>query len=219
MSDGKDIKPKIESLNKVFQFYYKENYKVLRKATDFYLPFFIGRKKRIAEFEKQYIPFSVALFLEGVRNSTSKMEGVPDENLISALRKKLLNKIFDADFEQYWNVIESELERSPTNPKAVSDALSSLLLFKLYGPEASEHRPDLIESQRHIIATEFQVGKIHYQYSRGARIALERIKNPEFDPINVPAASHAPEHSGVKPGAPVQSIQAKVKQNTSETSN
>ena len=85
MAQSADLKAKIEGLNKVFQFYYKENFKTLRKATDFYIPWFIGRKKRLEEFQKQYIPFSVALFLEGVRNSTLKMEGEPNEELIEAL--------------------------------------------------------------------------------------------------------------------------------------
>ena len=44
MAQSADLKAKIEGLNKVFQFYYKENFKTLRKATDFYIPWFIGRK-------------------------------------------------------------------------------------------------------------------------------------------------------------------------------
>ena len=56
MAQSADLKAKIEELNKVFQFYYKENFKTLRKATDFYIPWFIGRKKRLEEFQKQYIP-------------------------------------------------------------------------------------------------------------------------------------------------------------------
>lgn len=44
MAQSADLKAKIEGLNKVFQFYYKENFKTLRKATDFYIPWFkIGR--------------------------------------------------------------------------------------------------------------------------------------------------------------------------------
>ena len=89
MAQSADLKAKIEGLNKVFQFYYKENFKTLRKATDFYIPWFIGRKNAWKNFKKQYIPFSVALFLEGVRNSTLKMEGEPNEELIEALRAKL----------------------------------------------------------------------------------------------------------------------------------
>ena len=174
MAQSADLKAKIEGLNKVFQFYYKENFKTLRKATDFYIPWFIGRKKRLEEFQKQYIPFSVALFLEGVRNSTLKMEGEPNEELIEALRAKLLHKSFKPDFDEYWNVIESTLERNPENPKEVSDAVSALLMFKLYGPKASEPMPEKLDSQRHTIASEFQVGKIHYQYSRGVRIAFEK---------------------------------------------
>ena len=53
MAQSADLKAKIEGLNKVFQFYYKENFKTLRKATDFYIPWFIGRKKRLEEFQKQ----------------------------------------------------------------------------------------------------------------------------------------------------------------------
>ena len=49
MAQSADLKAKIEGLNKVFQFYYKENFKTLRKATDFYIPWFIGRKKRLEE--------------------------------------------------------------------------------------------------------------------------------------------------------------------------
>ena len=89
-------------------------------------------------------------------------------------------------------VIESELERNPESPKEVSDAVSALLMFKLYGPKASEPMPEKLESQRHTIASEFQVGKIHYQYSRGARIALERLLDPKFDPEFVPRAAHDP---------------------------
>ena len=140
----------------------------------------------------RYIPFSVALFLEGVRNSTLKMEGEPNEELIEALRTKLLHKSFKPDFDEYWNVIESTLERNPENPKEVSDAVSALLMFKLYGPKASEPMPEKLDSQRHTIASEFQVGKIHYQYSRGVRIALERLLNPKFDPEFVPRAAHDP---------------------------
>ena len=132
------------------------------------------------------------VFLEGVRNSTLKMEGEPNEELIEALRTKLLHKSFKPDFDEYWNVIESELERNPESPKEVSDAVSALLMFKLYGPKASEPMPEKLESQRHTIASEFQVGKIHYQYSRGARIALERLLDPKFDPEFVPRAAHDP---------------------------
>ena len=113
MAQSADLKAKIEGLNKVFQFYYKENFKTLRKATDFYIPWFIGRKKRLEEFQKQYIPFSVALFLEGVRNSTLKMEGEPNEELIEALRTKLLHKSFKPDFDEYWNVDTRKKPREP----------------------------------------------------------------------------------------------------------
>lgn len=65
-------------------------------------------------------------------------------------------------------------------------------MFKLYGPKASEPMPEKLDSQRHAIASEFQVGKIHYQYSRGARIALERLLDPKFDPEFVPCATHDP---------------------------
>ena len=47
MAQSADLKAKIEALNKVFQFYYKENFNTLRKATDFYIPWFMGRKKRL----------------------------------------------------------------------------------------------------------------------------------------------------------------------------
>ena len=120
------------------------------------------------------------------------MEGEPNEELIEALRTKLLHKSFKPDFDEYWNVIESTLERNPENPKEVSDAVSALLTFKLYGPKASEPMPEKLDSQRHTIASEFQVGKIHYQYSRGARIALERLLDPKFDPEFVPRATHDP---------------------------
>ena len=59
------------------------------------------------------------------------MEGEPNEELIEALRTKLLHKSFKPDFDEYWNVIESTLERNPENPKEVSDAVSALLMFKL----------------------------------------------------------------------------------------
>lgn len=52
--------------------------------------------------------------------------------------------------------------------------------------------PEKLDSQRHTIASEFQVSKIHYQYSRGVRIALERLLNPKFDPEFVPRAAHDP---------------------------
>ena len=120
-----DLNDTVEGITTVFQFYYKENFKTLRKATDFYIPWFIGRKKRLEEFQKQYIPFSVALFLEGVRNSTLKMEGEPNEELIEALRTKLLHKSFKPDFDEYWNVIESTLERNPENPDRKSTRLNS----------------------------------------------------------------------------------------------
>lgn len=70
------------------------------------------------------------------------MEGEPNEELIEALRTKLLHKSFKPDFDEYWNVIESTLERNPENPKEVSDAVSALLMFKLYGPKASEPMPE-----------------------------------------------------------------------------
>ena len=50
MAQSADLKAKIEALNKVFQFYYKENFKTLRKATDFYIPWFMGRKKLPSSF-------------------------------------------------------------------------------------------------------------------------------------------------------------------------
>ena len=52
MAQSADLKAKIEGLNKVFQFYYKENFKTLRKATDFYIPWFIGRKKTPGRISK-----------------------------------------------------------------------------------------------------------------------------------------------------------------------
>ena len=38
----------------------------------------------------------------------------------------------------------------------------------------------------------YQTREIHYQYSRGVRIALERLLNPKFDPEFVPRAAHDP---------------------------
>ena len=37
MAQSADLKAKIEGLNKVFQFYYKENFKTLRKAISTFL--------------------------------------------------------------------------------------------------------------------------------------------------------------------------------------
>lgn len=112
MAQSANLKAKIEGLNKVFQFYYKENFKTLRKATDFYIPWFIGRKNAWKNFKNSTFPSQFALFLEGVRNSTLKMEGEPNEELIEALRTKLLHKSFKPDFDEYWNVIESTLKET-----------------------------------------------------------------------------------------------------------
>lgn len=46
MAKRSDLKTKIDGLNRAFQFYYKANNNTLRKASDFYLPFIFGRKKR-----------------------------------------------------------------------------------------------------------------------------------------------------------------------------
>lgn len=56
MAQSADLKAKIEGLNKVFQFYYKENFKTLRKATDFYIHWFIGRKNAWKNFKNSTFP-------------------------------------------------------------------------------------------------------------------------------------------------------------------
>ena len=186
MAKQSDLKLKIEKLNSAFQFYYKANNNTLRKASDFYLPFVFGRKKRMAEFNAQYIPLSVAMFLESVRNTTAKMDGTPDEELIEKLREKLLPKKFESDFNAYWNLIESELERSPEDPKALSTALTNLFMFKIFGPESTDPNPNNLTSDRHQIAIDFQISKILYQYSRSSRVALEQIKDPNFNAEVIP---------------------------------
>lgn len=57
MAQSADLKAKIEALNKVFQFYYKENFKTLRKATDFYIPWFMGRKNAWKNFKNSTFLF------------------------------------------------------------------------------------------------------------------------------------------------------------------
>ncbi len=48
------------------------------KASDFYVPFFFGKKKRIAKFSKEYAPFAAACFTETLRNQTAKDSGEPN---------------------------------------------------------------------------------------------------------------------------------------------
>ena len=188
MAKKSDLKTKIDGLNRAFQFYYKANNNTLRKASDFYLPFIFGRKKRMTEFNAQYIPLSVAMFLEGVRNTTAKMEGAPDVELIEALKEKLLPKVYKDDFDKYWNVIESELEINPEEPKAISVALTNLFMF------------------------EFQLGKILYQYARSSRVVLEKIKDPNYNAAVIPTAAETAAAEAEKPkDAPENAEEKSVK--------
>ena len=212
MAKKSDLKTKIDGLNRAFQFYYKANNNTLRKASDFYLPFIFGRKKRMAEFNAQYIPLSVAMFLEGVRNTTAKMEGTPDVELIETLKEKLLPKVYKEDFDKYWNVIESELEINPEEPKAISVALTNLFMFQIFGPGSSDPNPYNQSSDRHQVAIEFQLGKILYQYSRSSRVVLERIKDSNYNAAVIPTAAETAAAEAEKPkDAPENAEEKSVK--------
>lgn len=180
MDQASDTAARVEALNKVFQFYYKANQTTLRKAGDFYAPIIFGRKKRLNFFSSEYIPLCLAMFLEGVRNSTAKMDGTPDEKSIAALKEKLLPRDYENAFNQYWAVIEEALEQTPSTPKALSEALSTAFMLRLFGDDTEEPHPEKISSARHQIAVDFQIGKMLYEFTRGSRIVLERLANPKF---------------------------------------
>lgn len=176
------VDQKAKALNRVFQYFYKKNNRTLLKASDFYIPFFFGKKKRLEEFNDQYIPLSVALFLESVRNCTCSYFNEPDIELIEKLKTDLLPAKYEETFDQYWNVINEELRKNPKDQKAMNSSITTLLLYKLYGPEASDPNEYNMNSQRHQVALDFQIGRLLFEYYSGTNTALLGLKDQEGKP-------------------------------------
>lgn len=170
-----DFSKKVKILTKVYNFYLITNKRVMLKASDFYIPLFFGKQKKVEEFDGEYNPLLIASFLEAVRNSSIKVEGKVDERLIEKLHDDLVRPIFVNNFDSYWDLINSELVKNPADPRPMVEALTTKFLNRLYGPNASEPRPDKISSYRHRVAVDFQVGKLLFELNKSCERMLQKL--------------------------------------------
>lgn len=174
-----ELEAKVEVVNKVFQNYYKDVHHSLLKASDFYVPWFIKRKERIAEFDAQYIPLSVAMLVEGLRSTTTKRDGKPDTMLMSRMRNKLLPEQYKKDFEDYCDLIEREQAKGHEDIRPLVKELTTLLMYKLFGPDASIPNEDIINSSRHQMAVDFQIGRFLFFLTKGSEKGFDYLKKKQ----------------------------------------
>lgn len=161
---------------RVFDHFYKSRFKHLLKASDFYVPFFFGKKKRIEEFSLEYKPLATAAFTEALRNYTVRKTGKPDEELIAMFVNKNVPDTIRPFYDSYWDLINSELEKNPENSKELVSSLATLFMYRLFGPESTEPNPDILNSHRHQIAVDFQVGNMMFEYTQGLKTVLDKLK-------------------------------------------
>lgn len=57
-----DFSKKVKILTKVYNFYLITNKRVMLKASDFYIPLFFGKQKKVEEFDGEYNPLLIASF-------------------------------------------------------------------------------------------------------------------------------------------------------------
>ncbi len=172
-----------DRLQKVYEHFYKASYKSILKSTDFHVPWFFDKKKRLEEFGRDYRCLTLTAFNEAIRNNTAKLTGTPDLELIDYFSKKYLDITTSPIYESYWDVAESEIERNPKDVKPVVTALSTLLMYRLFGPEAGEPNEYILNSSRHQVAVDFQIGTLMFEYYRGVNMVLTGgEKKPEQKP-------------------------------------
>lgn len=163
----------ISSVQRVYDHFYKSRYKSFLKASDFYVPFFFGKKKRLAEFAKEYAPFAAACFTESLRNLTAKDNGEPDKELIAAFVNKNVSAAIKPTYDDYWNLICREVDKNPEDARNIVSGLSTLFMYKLFGPDAAEPNPDTLNSHRHQVAMDFQVGSLMFEFTHGLKVVLD----------------------------------------------
>lgn len=170
-----DFAKKVKSLTKVYNFYLTTNRRVMLKASDFYIPLFFGKQKKVTEFDNEYTPLLLASFLEAARNSSIKVEGKVDERLVETLHNDLVKPVYVNNFDSYWDLINSELIKNPEDPRPMVEALTMKFLNRLYGPHASEPREDKLSSYRHRVALDFQIGKLLFELNKGCEVMLKKL--------------------------------------------
>lgn len=167
----------INAVQRVYDHFFKSRYKAFLKASDFYVPFFFGKKKRLAEFSRQYAPFAAACFTESLRNLTAKEKGQPDEELIAAFVNKNVSAALKPTYEEYWDLICTEVDKNPEDARQIVSGLSTLLMYKLFGPDADEPNPNTLHSHRHQVAMDFQVGSLMFEFTHGVKVLLGKEKD------------------------------------------
>lgn len=163
-------------INQVFQHYYKMVNHSLLKASDFHVPWFIKRKERLSEFEDQYAPLSVAMLVEAIRGATTKQFGSPEEMLMEQMRKKLLSVDRQKSFDSYWRLIQEENAKQNDTIRPLVSGLSTLFMYKLFGPEATDPNPAVLNSTRHQVAVDFQIGRYLFSLIQGVEKGLDHLQ-------------------------------------------
>ena len=166
----------ISAVQRVYDHFSKSRYKSFLKASDFYVPFFFGKKKRLADFSKEYAPFAAACFTETLRNQTAKDSGEPNEELISAFVNKYVPEALKPAYDEYWTLICTEVDKNPEDARQIVSGLSTLFMYKLFGPNAEQPDPDILNSHRHQVAMDFQVGSLMFEFTHGIKVVLEKEK-------------------------------------------
>lgn len=130
----------------------------------------------MAEFSKEYAPFAAACFTEILRNQTAKDSGEPNEELISAFVNKYVPETLKPAYDEYWTLICTEVDKNPEDARQIVSGLSTLFMYKLFGPDAEQPNPDILNSHRHQVAMDFQVGSLMFEFTHGIKVVLEKEK-------------------------------------------
>ncbi len=163
-----------KDLGRVYEHFHNKSFPVFIKACDFYVPWFFGRKAKQLVFLDEFRPFSVATFIEALRNNTSKINGTPNEELMNAFCDRLLNSKSRPLYNIYWDFICSEIEKNPEEVKPIVSGLTTLFMGRIFGPRGLEEDPKKLTSHMTQIAVDFQVGTLMFEYFSGTKSVLTR---------------------------------------------
>lgn len=170
------IEAMAKGIEPVYKYYFQGNNKTLIKASDFYVPWFFGKKQRLEEFETHYTPMSMAAFLCAVKHKTQEMFGEPNEALIELLKKKHLPARSYKEFNEYWDVIQkADEDQENKDPKDLVKKITVIFLNKIFGPQTQYPNPDYINSDRLRMALGFQIGNHMYSMNFGVTKVFERL--------------------------------------------
>ncbi len=166
-------------LCRVYEHYYKNRFHSILKASDFHIPLFSGRATRKEEFRVEYRGMTLAAFVEGIRNNTAQMYGKADTELMDAMTKKFSNGLERVVFKVYWEEIMKEVNAHPGSVKPIVAGVSKLFMARLFGTGATKPRPEIANSDRHMMAISFQIGSLMYEYYQSTKTVLAQFNEKQ----------------------------------------